>query len=72
MSFSDKWVWITIAGVVLVIVLPLIVIWGILSMSPEFRMLATVGIVLVWGIVSGYKDWIISQQKEETQKAAEG
>jgi predicted ABC-type exoprotein transport system permease subunit len=64
MSLSDKWVWITIFSVVLVIVLPLIVIWGILNMSPELAFIATLGILVIWAVVSGYKDWVISKRQE--------
>jgi len=64
MSLSDKWVWITIFSVVLVIVLPLIVIWGILNMSPELAFISTLGILVIWALVSGYKDWVISKRQE--------
>jgi len=64
MAVSDKWVWITVFSVVLVIVVPLIVIWGILNMPPELRLIATLGIVVLWAVVSGYKDWVISKRQE--------
>jgi hypothetical protein len=64
MSVSDKWVWITIFSVVLVMVVPLIVVLGILDMPPELRIIATLGIVVLWAVVSGYKDWIVSKRRE--------
>jgi hypothetical protein len=64
MSVSDKWVWITIFSVVLVMVVPLVVIWGILNMPPELRLIATLGIIVLWAVVSGYKDWVISKRQE--------
>lgn len=65
----DKWFWITILSVVLVIVTPLVVIWGILNLPADIRIVATVIIIILWGVVSGYKDWILSKRKEEEEKA---
>jgi len=61
----DKWIWVTIISVFLVIVGPLIVVWGILSLSPEIRVLATICIIILWGVVSGYKDWLVSREREK-------
>jgi len=48
-----------------VLILPFIVIWFILSLSPELKILATILIVVLWGVVSGYKEWITSKHREE-------
>jgi hypothetical protein len=34
-------------------------------MAPEFRVVATISIIVLWGIFSGYKDWVIAKRKEE-------
>jgi len=56
----DRWFWITILSVVLIIVMPLIIVWGIIQLPPEIAILATVCLVIIWGVVSGYKDWVVS------------
>jgi hypothetical protein len=61
----DKWVWITILSVSLVIVGPLILVWGILSLPTELRVVATICIIILWGVVSGYKDWLVSKEREK-------
>jgi len=61
----DKWTWIIILSVTLVVVVPLIVVWSILQLAPEVRVVATIFIIVLWGVVSGYKDWIIAKRKEE-------
>lgn len=61
----DKWTWIVIFSIVLVLVVPLIVVWTVLQMAPEFRVVATISIIVLWGIISGYKDWVIAKRKEE-------
>ena len=65
----DRWFWITILSVLLVIVTPLVVIWGILTLPGDIRIVATVIIIILWGVVSGYKDWVLSKRKEEEEKA---
>jgi len=66
----DKWAWIIILSVTLVVVVPLIVVWSILQLAPEVRVVATIFIIVLWGVVSGYKDWIIAKRKEEEEKAS--
>jgi hypothetical protein len=64
-NFADKWVWITIVSGALVIVVPLLVVWFILSLPAELKIVATIGIIVLWGVVSGYKDWVVSKRQEE-------
>jgi len=61
---SNKWLWFTILSAVLVLVAPLVVVWFILQVSPELRVVATIAIVVLWGVVSGYKDWIVAKRRE--------
>jgi hypothetical protein len=64
----DKWFFVTIFAVTLVVATPLIVIWLILQVSPELRLLATIAIIVLWGVVSGYKDWIIFKRREKEDR----
>jgi uncharacterized membrane protein len=66
----DKWIWITIFSVVLIIVLPLAIVWGILNLPVELRIIATICIIVLWGVVAGYKDWIVSKEQEKEQEKA--
>jgi hypothetical protein len=61
----DRWFFITVVSVTLVLIVPLVVVWLILQVGPELRFVATVAIIVAWGVVSGYKDWIISKRKEQ-------
>lgn len=65
---SDRWFWIIIVSAALIIIIPLIVVWTIFYLPPELKLLATICIVILWGVASGYKDWIISKRKSEEQK----
>ena len=61
----DKWFFITVLSVTLVLALPLIIVWLVVQLSPELRLVATIMIIVTWGVVSGYKDWIISKRREK-------
>lgn len=61
----DKWVFIIVVSVALVITVPLFIVWFVLQLGPELRLAATILIIVIWGVVSGYKDWIIAKRKEE-------
>jgi uncharacterized membrane protein len=67
--FADRWVWITIFSALLVMVVPLMVVWVILNLPAELKVVATIGIIVLWGVVSGYKDWVVSKRQEEERKA---
>jgi uncharacterized membrane protein len=68
-TFADRWVWITIFSALLVMVVPLMVVWVILNLPAELKVVATIGIIVLWGVVSGYKDWVVSKRQEEERKA---
>lgn len=65
---SDRWFWIIVVSAALIIIIPLIVIWTIFYLPPELKLVATIFIVILWGVASGYKDWVISKRKSEEEK----
>jgi hypothetical protein len=68
----DRWLWITIISIFLIIVLPFVVIWFILTIAdPNLRLVATILLVVLWGVVSGYKEWVTSKRgKEEPSRGS--
>jgi len=61
---TEKWLWIIIGCLVLILVTPLIVLLVILTLPPILKVTATIILLIGWGIAAGYKDWIISKRKE--------
>jgi len=59
----NRWVLITILSVILIMVVPFLVVWGILNSPPEIALVATIFLVIIWGIVAGYKDWVLSKKE---------
>jgi hypothetical protein len=55
--------------VVLIVTVPFIVIYAILLLPPIWGpALATIVLIIVWGVASGYKDWVTARRKEEEEK----
>ena len=65
---KEKWFWIIVLAVSLVIGAPLLVVWVILNLPPLYQLLATVLLVVLWGVAAGYKEWVIEKRKEEEKK----
>ena len=51
------------------VVTPFVCIMIILLLPTPLNALATMGIAIAWGIVAGYKDWILSKRGEEERKS---
>lgn len=62
---TSKWYWIIVSIGIAVFLTPYILVLVILYLPSPFNAIMTIGIIIAWGIVAGYKDWIISKKKEE-------
>ncbi|MGD0029364.1 MAG: hypothetical protein ABSC91_10550 [Candidatus Bathyarchaeia archaeon] len=65
---SDNWFLITVLSVALIVTVPFLVVWGMLYLPPIWALVATIGIIIMWGVASGYKDWIVSRRRELEEK----
>jgi len=67
---SESWFWIIVFALIVGLMGPLLIIWLILVLPAELKLATTILVVIGWGIVSGYKDWVKDKrrQKEETSK----
>lgn len=66
---TSKWYWIIVSIGITVFVVPYILVLVILYLPPPLNAIATIGIIIAWGIVAGYKDWLISKEKEKEAKS---
>jgi hypothetical protein len=64
----EKWFWIIVIAIAMVYLLPFVIVGLILSLPPILRLILTILIIAAWGIVAGYKEWVITKRKEEEQK----
>jgi hypothetical protein len=65
---SEGWFWIIVLSLIAVLLGPLLIVWFILILPGELKILATILIVVGWGVAAGYKDWLKAKRKEEEQK----
>jgi uncharacterized protein involved in cysteine biosynthesis len=66
---KEKWFWLLIICLALIVVLPFLIIYLILFLPPLWGpALATVILIILWGIASGYKDYIVAKRREEEEK----
>jgi hypothetical protein len=65
---KQKWYWIIVLGVSLILLVPLLVAWVLLNLPPLLSLIMTIGIVIAWGVVGGYRDWIKNERKEYGEK----
>ncbi|MEM2522845.1 MAG: hypothetical protein QXW82_06830 [Candidatus Bathyarchaeia archaeon] len=63
---TSRWYWIIVLIGIAVFLTPYILVLVILYLPPPFNAITTIGIVIAWGIVAGYKDWLTSKKKEES------
>jgi hypothetical protein len=69
---KEKWFWLIILLAALIFTVPFIVVYLVLFLPPIWGpMVATIIIVVLWGVVSGYKDWLTAKRKEEEKKSRE-
>jgi len=68
---SEKWLWIVILALIVILVGPLLIVYFILLLPFPFNMISTILLVLGWGIAAGYKEWVTAKRKEEKKRAAQ-
>lgn len=64
----SKWVWIIIILLITIGVIPFIIIWVLLLLLPPYNMITTLLIIMGWGVVAGYKEWILFKREEVKRK----
>jgi len=71
--WKENWFWFIILLVSLIVTVPFIVIYLVLLLPPIWGpALFMVALIIIWGLVSGYKDWVIAKRKEEEEKRRVG
>jgi len=65
---SEEWLWIIVLALIAVLIGPLLIVWLVLALPAELKLVATVLIVIGWGIASGYKDWILEKRRREEEE----
>lgn len=65
---KEEWFWIIALSIILVLVIPFAIVWFILNLPPDGRIIVTIALIIGWGVVAGYKDWLTSKKREEERE----
>ena len=67
--FKEEWFWLIVIFATVILTVPFVVIYVVLLLPPIWGpAIFTVALIIVWAVVSGYKDWVTSKHKEEKEK----
>lgn len=64
---TERWLWIIIFSLILILLTPLLVVWVILNLPPTLRIVATSVIIIAWGIAAGYKDLVTEKRARKKE-----
>ena len=70
--FKEKWFWIIFLACVSIILVPFILVTIILGLPPILRVVATVLLVVSWGVAAAYKDWMKEKHEQEKEMEQSG
>ena len=62
---SEPWLWIIILILISILVGPFIILYLILLLPDFLKIVLTFSILVMWGVVGGYKDWVIDKKKRK-------
>ena len=64
----EKWFWIIVGSLILILVVPLIIVWIIIQLPTPWNAIAVICVVFAWGGAAGYKEWLKSKEREHEKK----
>jgi len=62
---KEKWLWIIILSLILITLGSLLIVYLILILPFPLNTIFFVGLIILWGIVSGYKEWLQKERSKE-------
>jgi len=66
---TEKWFWIIVLSLILITVVPLLIVYLILLLPAPLNGIVTICIIIAWGVVAGYKEWIKERGKKEMERS---
>jgi len=64
---TEKWLWAIILALIVIIIGPILIIWAILALPGEIKLVVTILIVVGWGVAAGYRDWLKERRQREEE-----
>ena len=61
----NAWLWVIIGVSIAIMVTPIIIVLAFFYLPQPLQVVATILVVVGWGVAGGYKEWASHRQKEE-------
>jgi len=66
--FFERWFWIILVALISIVIIPFLIIWLLITLPPLLSMFISIFLILSWGVVAGYKEWVLFKEEEEKHK----
>jgi hypothetical protein len=66
---KERWFWLIVVSAMLIVTLPFLILILILNLPPILSFVTLILLLIAWGIVAGYRDWLRDKGKEEGAKS---
>ena len=67
-TLFNKWLWIIIGAMSLIVVMPFFIMSAMLTSPPWIGTTITILVITGWAIAGGYKDWMLHKHKKEKSR----
>lgn len=62
---KEKWIWIIISALILITLGSLLIVYLILILPFPLNTVVFLGLMILWGVVAGYKEWLRKEGDRE-------
>lgn len=69
---KERWFWIIVAAAMVIVTVPFLLLILLLNLPPILSFVTFILILIAWGMVAGYRDWLRARRKEEEEDASTG
>jgi uncharacterized membrane protein YfcA len=65
---KQKWFWTLFLGLLAVLIGAFLVVFLVVSLSPEALVLTLIVVLILWVVVRSYRNWVANKPEEESRR----
>jgi hypothetical protein len=69
---KERWFWIIVVAAMSIVTVPFLILILLLNLPPILSFVTFILLMISWGLVAGYRDWLRARRKEEAEGASKG
>jgi hypothetical protein len=69
---KERWFWIIVVAAMSIVTVPFLILILLLNLPPILSFVTFILLIISWGLVAGYRDWLRARRKEEAEGASKG